>query len=235
MTCRLRYPAVLFDLDGTLIDSARDLVASVCHALRRVDPTREPPDSDTITMEIGKPLETILSDLGYPVDAASAERFVDTYRAYYAEHFNDHTNLYPGVQELLAGLKSAGVKLALVTAKHQSQAEFAVGASELGRYFDYVHGWLEGRKHKPDPEPLLVAASVLGFGPEHTLMVGDSEQDVLAARSARMAVCAAAYGFRPAMMLKTLRPDYLVSRPADVFHIVVALDEGRRSQKDAAC
>jgi 2-phosphoglycolate phosphatase len=220
----LRYSAVLFDLDGTLIDSARDLVGSLQYALRSVDSARPVPDDDDILVQVGKPLEVIFHELGYPDDPELTRRFVDTYRAYYAEHFNDHTKLYPGVEGTLAALKAAGAELALVTTKHQTQANFTVKACGLDSYFDYVHGWLDGRQHKPHPEPVLTALERLGVGPAHAVMVGDSEMDVESARAAGVATCAVTYGFRPAWFLHSLRPEYLISRITDLTPIVVTSD-----------
>ena len=218
----LRYRAALFDLDGTLIDSGDDLVASVRHALAEVFPQREPPDAEDILVQVGKPLEVIMRELRYPDDDVNARRFVDVYRAHYAEHFNDHTKPYPGVVELLECLRSAGAKLALVTTKHQAQADFTVAAMGLAGLFDYVHGWQEGREHKPHPEPVLTALRNLGVRPGEAIMVGDSELDIEAARAAGVDTCAVTYGFRPAWFLREFRPDFLVSRAADIGPIVVA-------------
>jgi pyrophosphatase PpaX len=218
----LRFAAALFDLDGTLIDSAQDLIASVQHALKHVAPAREPPEGDDILVQVGKPLEVILHELGYPTDGASAGQFVDTYRAHYAEHFNEHTKPYPGVEDMLGYLRTAGVKLALVTTKHQSQADFTVEACGLARYFDYVHGWQEGRQHKPHPEPVLTALGRLGVQPGAAIMVGDSELDIESAKAAGVATCAVTYGFRPAWFLRSFRPDFLVSRAVDIVPIVVS-------------
>lgn len=216
----LRYRAVLFDLDGTLIDSAEDLTASVRYALRRVQDRELPPD-DVIMMEIGKPLEVILKNLGYPSEPADTVRFVETYRQHYAEHFDDHTRTFPSACEVLGYLREAGAKLALVTAKHQTQAEFTAREMGLSDYFDYIHGWREGLKHKPDPEPIQIALDKLGTRPEDSLVVGDTEQDVLAAKAAGVPTCAVTYGFRPLMMIRALRPDYMICRVTDLVHIVV--------------
>ncbi len=218
----LRFAAALFDLDGTLIDSAQDLVASVQQALKHVVPDREPPEGEDILVQVGKPLEVILRELGYPTDEATAARFVDTYRAHYAGHFNEHTRLYAGVEAMLEYLRSAGVKLALVTTKHQAQADFTVEAFGLAHWFDYVHGWQEGRQHKPHPEPVRTALQRLGVQPGDAIMVGDSEQDIESAKAAGVATCAVTYGFRPAWFLRSLRPDFLVSRATDIVPIVVA-------------
>ena len=222
----LRYSAVLFDLDGTLVDSGQDIARSVRHALSQVFSGRDlPPDEDVLVL-IGQPLESVVRELGYPAEQESARRFADVYRAYYAEHYNDSTKVYPGIKELLGHLQGAGVKLGLVTTKHQTQAEFTLAGTGLAGYFDYVHGWLEGRKHKPDPEPVLAALSRLGVQPGATIMVGDSELDMQSAKAAGVDTCAVSYGFRPAWFLKAFRPDFLVSRPADIASIVISQEQG---------
>jgi 2-phosphoglycolate phosphatase len=220
----LRYSAVLFDLDGTLIDSGKDVVAAVRHALSQTFPGREQPADEEILVLIGQPLESVVRALAGGVDDESAHRFADVYRAYYAEHFNDNTKVYPGIRELLEMLRGAGVKLALVTTKHQTQAEFTLAGSGLAGCFDYVHGWLEGRKHKPDPEPVLVALRSLAVQPGAAIMVGDSELDVQSGKAAGVDTCAVTYGFRPAWFLTSFHPDFLVAHPADIGPIVVSQD-----------
>lgn len=219
---RLRYAAVLFDLDGTLINSAIDLVNSVQYALRQVAPQREPPDGEDILCQVGKPLEVIVRELGYPSDPANTRTFVDTYREHFAEHFNDHTQLYPDVEATLAALRSAGARLALVTTKHQVQADFTAKECGLAQYFDYIHGYIEGRQHKPHPEPVLTAVERLGVTPAAAIMVGDTELDIESGRAAGTATCGVTYGFRPAWFLKSLRPDFLISGISDLTAIVVA-------------
>ncbi|MBN2465216.1 HAD-IA family hydrolase [candidate division WOR-3 bacterium] len=219
-----RYAAALFDLDGTLVDSGRDVVAAVRHALSQVLPGREQPPDEDILVLIGQPLEAVAHALGCPSDEESTRRFADAYRAHYAEHYNDHTRVYPGIRELLEMLRGAGVKLALVTTKHQTQAEFTLAGAGLARCFDYVHGWLEGRKHKPDPEPILTALRELDVQPRAAIMVGDSELDIQSAKAAGVGSCAVTYGFRPAWFLVSFHPDFVVSHPADIGPIVASQD-----------
>ncbi len=218
----LRYSAALFDLDGTLVDSAEDIVAAVRHALSRVFSDHDLPEAADILVLIGLPLEAVVRQLGYPADTVSTRRFAEAYRAYYAEHYNDNTKVYPGMKETLAELQQAGAKLGLVTTKHQAQAEFTLAGVGLSGYFDHVHGWLKGRRHKPDPEPVLAALGHLDVSPGSAIMVGDSELDIEAARAAGVDTCAVTYGFRPAWFLKSFHPDFLVARPADLGPIVVS-------------
>lgn len=209
-------------MDGTLIDSGQDIVRSVRHALSQVFSDRELPADEDVLVLIGLPLESVVRELGYPADKESTRRFADVYRAYYAEHYNDNTKVYPGIRELLEELQGAGVKLALVTTKHQIQAEFTLAGIGLACYFDYVHGWHEGRKHKPDPEPVLNSLRRLDVQPGAAIMVGDSELDIQAAKAAGVDTCAVTYGFRPAWFLRSFHPDFLVARPADVAPVVIS-------------
>jgi pyrophosphatase PpaX len=195
------YAAVLCDLDGTLIDSRLDLALSVQHGFTAAG--LEPPDADRIIENVGKPLEWFPEILGYQAGPEQKRAFAQAFRAYFPLHFRDHTRPFPGVIATLAKMRHHGLKLALVTTKRQDQADQVATEFGLAAYFDVVRGWWEGRQHKPHPEPLLEAASTLGCRPEETLMVGDSEQDLLAAHSAGMDSCACLYGFR--------RPDYLRS------------------------
>jgi len=215
-----RYRAALFDLDGTLIDSAEDLVASVRYALSCVFPGRETPDAEDVLVQVGKPLEAIVHELGYAAGDTDVRRFVDVYRAHYAGHFAEHTKPFPEVEGLLGYLRTAGVRLAVVTTKHQTQAEFTLVGCGLSRYFDYVHGWQEGREHKPHPEPILTALARLGLQADAAIMVGDSELDIGAAKAAGVDTCAVTYGFRPAWLLQSYHPDFLVTRAADIGPIV---------------
>ncbi len=195
------------------------------HALGLVFADQSLPADEDILALVGLPLESVVRELGYPADKESTRRFAETYRAYYAEHYNDHSRIYPGIKELLATLQAAGVKLALVTTKHQIQAEFTLAGAGLSCYFDYVHGWLEGRKHKPDPEPVIASLNRLDVEPGAAVMVGDSELDIESAKAAGVDTCAVTYGFRPAWFLKSFRPDFLVARPRDIAPIILSEDK----------
>ncbi len=215
-----RYAAALFDLDGTLLDSARDIVASTQYALSLVD-TRQPPEAEAILAETGKPLETVYVNLGYPAQPEKIQKFITAYRDHYALHLTDTTRPYPYVSEVLQLLAEAGVKLAVVTTKHQHQAELVLRKTGLLPFFHFVRGWEEGRKHKPDPEPALSTLAALKTEPDQAIMVGDTEQDILTAKNAGIASCAVTCGFRPAPFLVSYQPDFLISCFADLVHIVL--------------
>lgn len=215
-----RYQAALFDLDGTLVDSNVGIVAAVRHACTVVGAV-EMPDTGDILMEIGKPLEEIHRDLGAPGGPGAAGEFARAFREFYARHFSDAISLYPGVREGLEAIAARGVATAVVTTKLQEQAEMVVTAVGLRPLLRVVRGWKEGRQHKPSPEPVLEAIAALAAVPARTLLVGDSELDILAGRAAGTGTCAVTYGFRPAAFLASFRPDYMASRFSDVVPIVL--------------
>ncbi|MBM3322270.1 HAD-IA family hydrolase [candidate division WOR-3 bacterium] len=217
---RLRFRGVLLDLDGTILDSGPGLVRSVHYALQQIG-QRDLPDGDDILALVGLPLETILSRLGYRAGPAHEAAFVAAYRAHFARHFREATRTYPYVSEVLGLLKQAGVRLAVVTTKHQTQAEFVTEGCGLAGFFDYIHGYQDGRKHKPDPEPIVTALRRIGVSRRDALMVGDTELDIEAGRAAGTATCAVTYGYRPAALLRQQRPDFMLADVRDLVAVVL--------------
>lgn len=205
-------------MDGTLLDSRQDLSEAIQYALRTLD-SKEPPNSDEIIAQVGKPLPIICQNLGYNFTPEQIVLFEKTYRAYYEKHFQDHTKIFPGVIETLNKLRANKICLAVITTKHQTQAEMVVSAFGLSEYFQSIRGWLEGRKHKPDPEPVLATLKALNSTPNKTLYVGDSEQDILCGKAAGVDTCAVTYGFRSADYLKSFNPTYII----DHFSVILTI------------
>jgi phosphoglycolate phosphatase len=216
------YDAILFDLDGTLIDSAEDLVQAVQHAFVRLGV--EAPDRSIIIRNVGRPLVDFPELLGRDFTDRQRRDFVRYYRAYYSLHCGDHTTCFPGVIVTLERLRSAGLKLAVITTKSQDQAEGTVRTVGLSRFFGYVRGMSDGRKPKPDPEPLLETIKELGVQPIDVLMVGDSEQDILAAQGAGVDSCACLYGFRDPDYLLSLEPTYHINSFSELLGIALVQD-----------
>ncbi|MEO0079319.1 MAG: HAD-IA family hydrolase [candidate division WOR-3 bacterium] len=217
----LRYQTVLFDLDGTLIDSQKDIIAAVRHGLSQTG-IDDPLDPEDILGHVGKPLDEVLKGLGYHLSEPDVQRFITAFRNFYARHFQDNIRLYPHVIEVLKRLRAAGVRTGIVTTKMQNQAELVAQATGVSALVDHIHGWTEGRQHKPNPEPVLTALRALGAEPTGSLMVGDAEVDILAARAAGLDTCAVTWGYRPAPYLNSFRPDYLIADLRDLVPIVIA-------------
>lgn len=192
---------------------------SVQYALKSLD-SKEPPGCDEIIDQVGKPLATITQNLGYNFTPEQITLFEKTYRSYYEEHFQEHTKIFPGVVQTLKKLQANNFKMAVITTKHQLQADMATKAFGLDKYFNYIHGWLEGRQHKPDPEPLFTVLKSLNSSPIQALYVGDTEQDVLCGQAAKVDTCAVTYGFRSAQYLKSLNPTFIIDHFSDILPII---------------
>jgi len=184
----VRFPFVLFDLDGTVIDSGAIILASMRHATREVL-GREYTD-DELMKTVGGPglvaqMEAIAPE--------HADRLVDVYRAHNLP-LHDTLEACAGMEDALVRLHAEGRTLGIVTAKWRATAELAFATVPLGHLFSTIVGGDETEKHKPDPEPLLLGAARLGADPAQTAYVGDSPFDMRAAKAAGMYAVAVTWG-----------------------------------------
>jgi len=184
----MRFPVVLFDLDGTLIDSGPMILSSFRHATRTVL-GREIPDHELVASTGGSTLEVQMS-------AFDPQRVDELVAAYRAHNTPLHQNLECclGIEDVLDELKAQGRLLGVVTAKRQHTVALAFGRLGIERYFDVVVTSDDTTAHKPDPEPVLLALEKLGAGPEDAAYVGDSPFDVGAARAAGVFAVAVGWG-----------------------------------------
>jgi len=208
--------AVIFDLDGTLVDSAPDLAASVDHMQRRLGlPER---GEAAVRQWVGNGVEKLVKralcdDLHGEPDAALFERALPLFWAHYAEHPCVHSRLYPGVVEALDWLAARGVPRGVVTNKAMAFTTQVLAALGVAERFDAVVGGDTLAQKKPDPAPLLHALAQLGASADEAaqaLMVGDSAHDVLAARRAGLPVVCVPYGYNHGEDIRLSRPDAVV-------------------------
>jgi len=200
----MRYPAVLFDLDGTLIDSGAMILASMRHATRTVL-NREIPDEQL--------LARVGSGLVEEMRALDEARVDDLVRVYREHNEPLHRDLQPcpGVLPLLPRLAAEGRRLGIVTAKRRATVELAFAVLPLRDFFDVLVTAEETERHKPHPEPLLLALERLGRRPDEAAYVGDSRFDVRAAKAAGVAAIAVTWGgIHSPARLASERPDALV-------------------------
>jgi len=183
-----RFPVVLFDLDGTVIDSGGIILASMRHATREVL-GREYRDEELMGSVGGPGLEAQMAAL----DPDRVDELVTVYRAH-NEPLHAELECFAGMENALARLHAEGRRLGIVTAKRRSTVELAFAHLPLGHLFDTVVGGDETERHKPDPEPLLLAAERLGADPAETAYVGDSPFDIRAAKAAGMHAIAVTWG-----------------------------------------
>lgn len=183
-----RFPVVLFDLDGTVIDSGAIILASMRHATREVL-GREYGDAELMGSVGGPGLEAQMAAL----DPDRVDELVTVYRAH-NEPLHEQLECCAGMEDALARLHAEGRRLGIVTAKRRSTVDLAFAHLPLGHLFDAVVGGDETERHKPDPQPLLLAAERLGADPAETAYVGDSPFDVRAAKAAGMHAIAVTWG-----------------------------------------
>jgi phosphoglycolate phosphatase len=197
------FRAVLFDLDGTLIDSTDAIVGSTqftFEAMGRLAPTRE-----EILSGIGEPLQASLTRLGM----AEVDEAIQIYGARYAEVANGLTTLLPGVAETLDALDAAGVAQVVVTSKRRHAAEALLDHLGVMRHFRFVVGPEDVRAPKPDPEGILLALQRLGHTTAEAAMVGDMYFDVEAGNRAGVTSIAVATGYETSAALAGYGPAHL--------------------------
>jgi pyrophosphatase PpaX len=198
--------AVLFDFDGTLVDTTEMIHQSMRHAtssvLGRDDIPRE-----TLLAYVGQPLPRQME----LIDTENAESLLEAYRSHHEQHHDALIGEFPGVEESLARLGSAGIKVAVVTSKRRLSVEMALKTfPALRNVVDRFVTLEDTTEHKPNPEPLLRALELLGVPKERAAYVGDSPFDVEAAKAAHLTSVAVSWGAFSEDALRAAEPDHLV-------------------------
>lgn len=184
--------ALIFDLDGTLIDSKRDLIHSVNAMLREMGRAELP--EETISGYIGHGAPKLVSRaLGESTSEAEQQHAIEFFLAYYEEHKLDSTYAYPGIVEALEQMKP--LPMAVLTNKPVRVSERILDALGLSKYFRVVYGGNSFETKKPDPLGANTILRELNVAPHEGLLIGDSEVDVQTARNAKMFAAAVNYGF----------------------------------------
>ncbi len=217
MQCRRPIPAdrirlIVFDLDGTLIDSRRDLVTSVNAALVQFD--RQPLPEEIIASYIGDGAGMLIRRaLGDPEDESLVDRALNAFLEYYREHKLDHTTVYQGVTASLDRLRD-GRLMAVLTNKPVGASEQICSGLGLSSYFFQIYGGNSFPTRKPDPEGLHALMAEARVSPAETVMIGDSDVDILTAQRASAWSIGCRYGLSP-HTVETIPPDILVDTPAE--------------------
>jgi phosphoglycolate phosphatase len=199
---------VIFDLDGTLIDSKLDLVHSVNAARGHMN--LAPISADLVASYVGSGAPVLMRRaLGAEASEAEVQRALRYFLDYYRDHMLDNTYLYPGVREALDQLHGAGTKLAVLTNKPVRFSQALVHGLGLGAHFFRVYGGNSFEQKKPDPIGIRTLVEESGADPQRTIMVGDSGVDIRTARNARVLACGVTYGFQPETFVED-PPDLLV-------------------------
>jgi len=208
--------AILFDLDGTVIDTGPLIAESFRHAVRTV--LGEPIDDEEMLAYVGG---WSLREQMYRLSPDRSQELVEAYRAY-NEPRHSGLEFCAGMQELLLELHARGARLGLVTAKRRSTVEIAFGhLSRLEGLFDVIVTSEDTELHKPNPEPLLLALRKLETTPAEAAYVGDSPFDVEAANAAGLRSIAVTWGgIHPEERLLAAGPDAIVATPAELLTVL---------------
>jgi 2-phosphoglycolate phosphatase len=210
-----QFPVYLFDIDGTLLESARDICGAIQQVLES-NPCR-PVTFEYLASFIGRHLDDLFTDL-FP--GASRERLADLlaqYRSVYVARGHKLTSVYPGVGEALSAL---GGRKGTATTKGSPTTRAVLEQFGLIQYFDHVQG-TDGFPCKPAPDVILRALEALGAAPADCLMVGDSPADMEAGRAAGVKICAVTYGYGKRDALAHCEPDYWVDDLRELASVVI--------------
>lgn len=208
---------VIFDLDGTLIDSAQDLAIATNQT--RAHFGMEPIDATLVHSYVGNGAAMLVRRaMGPQASEALIEEAVSYFVKYYRAHALANTRLYPGVQSLVDELASEGHTLAILTNKPVRISTDIIAALGLARQFKKIYGGDSFLQKKPDPVGITTLIRETATTPAHTWMVGDSGVDVLTARNAQVRVCGVAWGFQPEAFAK-YPPDVVIQKPAELLEV----------------
>ena len=193
---------VIFDLDGTLLNTIADLAHSTNYALNKLGyPTHEMPEGE-------KSKENVL-------------RVRKEFVPYYDIHNADDSRPYPGIPELLSYLQDAGIQIAVASNKYQAATQKLIDHYFPEIHFTAVFGQREGIKVKPDPTVVFDILEVAKVTKEEVLYVGDSGVDMQTAANARVTVCGVTWGFRPRAELEEFSPQYIVDTAEEIKRLIL--------------
>jgi phosphoglycolate phosphatase len=211
---------IVLDLDGTLVDSSRDIADAVNAALRRLAPQAPPLPLARVMSFVGEGarllVERTLADARMALDV---DRVLAAYLECYRERLLATTVLYPGMDEALDALARGGTTLAVLSNKPGDMSRAILEGLGVGPRFARILGAGDVTARKPDPAGLLALLGELGIQAEQAWLVGDSATDVRTARAASVRVAGAAWGFDPAG-LRAAGPDRLLAHPGELPELV---------------
>ena len=203
-----KFPLYLFDVDGTLLDSAAD----ICGAIRTVVDGQCNVTDEYLRAYIGRHLDDLWSDLFPGCTREQMDRMLVDYRARYLARSHAATSPYPGICEALAALPG---RKSTATTKGTPTTRAVLEMFGLLPYFDHVQG-TDGFPAKPAPDVILASLSIFGVEPRDCLFIGDSPTDMEAGRRAGVKTCAVLWGYGKREEMAGWAPDYWVERPEDL-------------------
>jgi pyrophosphatase PpaX len=205
---------VLFDLDGTLIDTNELIISSFLHTLEYYYPNKY--KRDDVLPFLGPTLRETFE----PMDHTKVDEMIATYRKYNLAHHDTLVTEFPTVLETVKVLKERGYKVGIVTTKLSDVVMKGLKLTKLDSYFDVIVALDHVKKAKPDPEPIFNALEQLGAKPEEAIMVGDNYHDILAGKNAGTKTAGVAWTIKGRDYLEQFDPDYILEEMADLLKIL---------------
>lgn len=203
----------LFDVDGTLTDSAPDITGAVSEVLRRND--LPPQTFEHLRTYIGKHLRELFFDIVPDCTEERSDALITEYRAIYAAREHSQTRVYDGIAEALAGL--GGLK-STATTKGTPTTRIVLEKFGLIQYFDHVQG-TDGFPAKPAPDVIHKSLDLFGVTAEDVLFIGDSEADMAAGRAAGVKLCAVRWGYGDIEKMARYEPDFWIDHPSQLLAV----------------
>ncbi|GAB6065579.1 HAD family hydrolase [Aquifex pyrophilus] len=207
--------AVLFDLDGTLIDSAEDIALALKKTLKEIGLEEYYPKD--IRPYIGGGVKALLERV---LGDKFREEYVELFRKYYLENPVVYTRVYEGVPEVLEKLKEDKVKLAVVSNKLEELSREILRRLGIINYFEFIAGGDTFPEKKPSPLPVIKTLEHLGIEPQKAIIVGDTEADILSGKGAGTITALAEWGY---VRLNSEKPDFVLKKPEDLLKILDSL------------
>jgi pyrophosphatase PpaX len=211
-----RIEAVLFDLDGTLLDTSEFIFGAFEHTLARHE--REVLDRETMGKMMGRALSECYEKFAPGIDP---EELMQRHRIF--QSGNKHlVKAFPGAKQLLKNLKKRGYKVGIVTSRVGSAQE-SMDQTGISKYVDVLIDSGATKQHKPHPEPVEAGLKKLQLKPEQAVVVGDGDADVLSGKAAGVITIGVTYGMVPRDALEASKPDYLLSNINEIEQVVISL------------
>lgn len=209
---------VIFDLDGTLLNTIADLANACNYALGEMGFAKHPVSS--YNFMVGNGVRKLMERAQPDADAATIDRLLELFRQYYDEHNTDLTKPYEGIPELLAELNSRGIAMAVASNKYQKAVDRIIPHFFPDIPFAAIMGQIEDRPVKPDPSIVFAILNRRPTPKAEVLMVGDSAVDIETARRACVESAGVTWGFRPVSELRKAYADQVISRPAEIINLL---------------
>jgi len=210
---------VIFDLDGTLLNTIADLGYACNHALRSLGFSEHA--LATYNYMVGNGVRKLIERAEPDADPETIDNLLKLFREYYDEHSTDHTTPYPGMRDLLTKLHDKGIAIAIASNKYQAAVDRIIPHFFPDIPFAAVMGQTDDRPVKPDPSVVFAILNKYPTAKNDVLYVGDSAVDIETARRACVDSVGVTWGFRPVSELRGAYADHIVSSPDEIFNLCV--------------